>query len=227
MEGRFGILDTPVIFVDAKPRDVNMPVGVAITGSHHYQSLQRRQGFTESGHLKPAGVEDREWNSVLYYLVDIPRDRPPLAGGRHVAVEECVDQRALNGRSIVKLDEREAANVKLLFELYAHQNCTIDGVVERMKELAIGYRPERPDWPRSRSARRCAIAPTVGSRAGAARRENPQIARTDLRWRVDPLRSLRSPDHRRERDQTADRQRVRLLQMLALQHQGAPARPAE
>ena len=56
----------------------------------------------------------------------------------------------VDGRSLVKVDEQAAANVRLIFELYAHQHCTIDGVIERLREKCVAYRPASPNWSRSK-----------------------------------------------------------------------------
>lgn len=56
----------------------------------------------------------------------------------------------VDGRSLVKLDPAPAQNVKLIFDLYAHQNCTIDMVVQRLGEREIAYLPSAPAWTRSK-----------------------------------------------------------------------------
>jgi site-specific DNA recombinase len=54
-----------------------------------------------------------------------------------------------DGRSIVVVEPREAANVRRIFDLYAHHHLTIDGIIERLKRDNIIYRPANPDWARS------------------------------------------------------------------------------
>jgi site-specific DNA recombinase len=55
-----------------------------------------------------------------------------------------------DGRSIVVVEPREAANVRRIFDLYAHHHLTIDGIIERLKRDNIIYRPANPDWARSK-----------------------------------------------------------------------------
>jgi DNA invertase Pin-like site-specific DNA recombinase len=56
----------------------------------------------------------------------------------------------VDGRSIVKLDPAAAQNVRLIFDLYAHHNCTIDMVVRRLGERSVAYLPSAPAWTRSK-----------------------------------------------------------------------------
>ncbi len=54
-----------------------------------------------------------------------------------------------NGRRLVIVDETEAANVKRMFHLYAYENHTLDGIVKRLGEDGIQYRPSSPRWSRT------------------------------------------------------------------------------
>jgi site-specific DNA recombinase len=56
----------------------------------------------------------------------------------------------IEGRSVVVADERRANNVMMIFDLYAHHNCTIDGVIERLREAGIKYTDDAPDWCRAK-----------------------------------------------------------------------------
>jgi DNA invertase Pin-like site-specific DNA recombinase len=55
-----------------------------------------------------------------------------------------------DGRSIVELHEDRAKNIRYLFELYAHQNCTIDMICERLAHEGIKYTDAQPAWTRSK-----------------------------------------------------------------------------
>lgn len=59
----------------------------------------------------------------------------------------------INGRSIVTVDDREAINVRLIFDLYAHHNCTIDTVAAKLAEMGVKYTDATPAWTRSKIAR--------------------------------------------------------------------------
>ncbi|MBA3775267.1 MAG: recombinase family protein, partial [Betaproteobacteria bacterium] len=59
----------------------------------------------------------------------------------------------INGRSLVTVDDREAINVRLIFDLYAHHNCTIDMVAEKLAEMGVKYTDATPAWTRSKIAR--------------------------------------------------------------------------
>jgi len=51
-----------------------------------------------------------------------------------------------NGRGIIEVDPETAANVKRSFHLYAYENLTLDGVIERMAEEGRPYRPSAPKF---------------------------------------------------------------------------------
>ncbi|MBX9787484.1 MAG: recombinase family protein [Pirellulales bacterium] len=51
-----------------------------------------------------------------------------------------------NGRGIIEVDSETAANVKRCFHLYAYENLTLDGVIERMAEEGRPYRPSAPKF---------------------------------------------------------------------------------
>ncbi len=56
----------------------------------------------------------------------------------------------VEGRSLVVVAEQKAKNVRLIFDLYAYQNCTIDGVVQRLADNGINYSDSAPGWCRSK-----------------------------------------------------------------------------
>ncbi len=56
----------------------------------------------------------------------------------------------VDGRSVVVIEEREAANVKYIFNLYAYQNCTLDMVLEKLHSTGRNYTPKQPKWNRSK-----------------------------------------------------------------------------
>ena len=56
----------------------------------------------------------------------------------------------VNGRSIVAVDDREAQNVRLIFDLYAHHHCTIDMIAAKLAEMSINYTNAVPAWTRSK-----------------------------------------------------------------------------
>lgn len=53
------------------------------------------------------------------------------------------------GRGIVEVDPDQASNVKRIFHLYAYENCTIDGVLEKLKIEGRNWRKSQPKFPRS------------------------------------------------------------------------------
>ena len=100
-----------------------------------------------------------------------------------------------DGRSVVELDEGQAKKIRNVFDLYAHQNCTIDLIGERLLREGVKYTDAQPIWPRSKIGKilrdRAYIGElfyrgqwhpgahppiidrvVLGPRAGAARREN-------------------------------------------------------
>ncbi len=54
-----------------------------------------------------------------------------------------------DGRGIVEVDPQEAANVKRIFHLYAYENLTLDGLVERINAEGLIFRASQPKFPRS------------------------------------------------------------------------------
>jgi site-specific DNA recombinase len=54
-----------------------------------------------------------------------------------------------DGRGIVEVDSDAAANVKRIFHLYAYENLTLDGVVERINGEGRVWRKSQPKFPRS------------------------------------------------------------------------------
>lgn len=54
-----------------------------------------------------------------------------------------------NGRRVIALNEREAANVRRMFHLYAYQYHTLEGIVKRFADEGIAYRPGNPKWSRT------------------------------------------------------------------------------
>ncbi len=54
-----------------------------------------------------------------------------------------------DGRRVIELDPVAAANVRRMFQLYAYQNYTLDGIVKRFAEDGIEYRPSTPRWKRT------------------------------------------------------------------------------
>ena len=55
-----------------------------------------------------------------------------------------------DGRSLVQVDEEQAKKVRYIFDLYAHQNCTIDLIVQRLTDEQITYTGVQPEWVRSK-----------------------------------------------------------------------------
>ncbi|MGD9645990.1 MAG: recombinase family protein [Pirellulales bacterium] len=53
-----------------------------------------------------------------------------------------------DGRGIIEVDPATSANVKRCFHLYAYENLTLDGVIERMAEEGRTYRPSSPKFLR-------------------------------------------------------------------------------
>lgn len=54
-----------------------------------------------------------------------------------------------DGRGIVEIDPEAAANVKRIFHLYAFENVTLDGLVERLHAEGRVFRSSQPKFPRS------------------------------------------------------------------------------
>ena len=54
-----------------------------------------------------------------------------------------------NGRRVIELDPVASKNVQRLFHLYAYENCTLEGVVQRLKQEGVEYRPNKPDFSRT------------------------------------------------------------------------------
>jgi DNA invertase Pin-like site-specific DNA recombinase len=54
-----------------------------------------------------------------------------------------------DGRGIVEIEPQEAANVKRIFHLYAFENVTLDGLVERINAEGRVFRQSQPKFPRS------------------------------------------------------------------------------
>jgi DNA invertase Pin-like site-specific DNA recombinase len=54
-----------------------------------------------------------------------------------------------DGRGIVEVDQAAAANVRRIFHLYAYENLTLDGVVERVEAEHLVFRTSTPKFPRS------------------------------------------------------------------------------
>src|SRR5258707_11720230 len=56
----------------------------------------------------------------------------------------------VDGRSLVVMDEQKTKNIRLIFDFYAYQNCTIDGVVQRLADSGIKYSDSAPGWGRAK-----------------------------------------------------------------------------
>ena len=54
-----------------------------------------------------------------------------------------------DGRGMVEIDPVPAANVRRIFHLYAYENLTLDGVVERVNAEGMAFRASQPTFPRS------------------------------------------------------------------------------
>ncbi len=54
-----------------------------------------------------------------------------------------------NGRRIIELDSEAAAKVRRLFHLYAYENLTLDGIIERFEAEGVEYRPTKPKWSKT------------------------------------------------------------------------------
>jgi len=46
-----------------------------------------------------------------------------------------------DGRGMVEIDPIPAANIKRIFHLYAYENLTLDGLVERINAEGMAFRP--------------------------------------------------------------------------------------
>jgi len=66
------------------------------------------------------------------------------------------------GRGIVEVDPDPAANVQRLFQLYAYENCTLDGLIERMRAEGRVWRSSEPQFPRSSVANILKDRPYLG-----------------------------------------------------------------
>ena len=53
------------------------------------------------------------------------------------------------GRGMIEIDPQAAANVKRIFHLYAYENLTLDGLVERINAEGLIFRSSQPKFPRS------------------------------------------------------------------------------
>lgn len=56
----------------------------------------------------------------------------------------------IDGRSLVQIEPEQAKRVRYIFELYAHHNCTIDLIVQRLIDEQIIYKDIQPEWTRSK-----------------------------------------------------------------------------
>ncbi len=54
-----------------------------------------------------------------------------------------------DGRGIIEVDPEPAANVKRIFHLYAYENLTLDGLVEKINTEGRLWRNSQPKFPRS------------------------------------------------------------------------------
>ncbi len=54
-----------------------------------------------------------------------------------------------DGRGVVEVEPQEAANIRRIFHLYAYENLTLDGLVERINAEGMVFRPSLPTFPRS------------------------------------------------------------------------------
>jgi len=54
-----------------------------------------------------------------------------------------------DGRGVIEIDPVQAANVRRIFHLYAYENLTLDGLVERINAEGMVFRPATPKFPRS------------------------------------------------------------------------------
>ena len=53
------------------------------------------------------------------------------------------------GRGMIEIDPQAAANVRRIFHLYAYENLTLDGLVERINAEGLVFRASQPKFPRS------------------------------------------------------------------------------
>ncbi len=53
-----------------------------------------------------------------------------------------------DGRGVIDIDEHAAANVRRMFQLYAYENQTLDGVVQTLADEARVFRPSQSKFPR-------------------------------------------------------------------------------
>ena len=54
-----------------------------------------------------------------------------------------------DGRGLIEIDPQAAANVQRIFHLYAYENLTLDGLVERINAEGLVFRSSQPKFPRS------------------------------------------------------------------------------
>ena len=53
-----------------------------------------------------------------------------------------------DGRGVVEVDQESAANVKRIYQLYAYENMTLDGVTEQINSEGRIFRKSQPNFPR-------------------------------------------------------------------------------
>jgi DNA invertase Pin-like site-specific DNA recombinase len=54
-----------------------------------------------------------------------------------------------DGRGVIEVDSRAAANIRRIFHLYAYENLTVDGLVERVHAEGLIFRTSSPGFPRA------------------------------------------------------------------------------
>lgn len=54
-----------------------------------------------------------------------------------------------DGRGVIEIEPQAAANVKRIFHLYAYDNLTLDGLVEKINAEGMVFRQSQPKFPRS------------------------------------------------------------------------------
>ncbi|MCY4635703.1 MAG: hypothetical protein OXG04_14565 [Acidobacteria bacterium] len=138
---RFRRFDTASIFMQAKPRDMNVVLWFGLLGALFHQLRQLIERVVEVGHLQAARVPDRERDAFLREEARRPGDRLSLAGGSQAAVEDAVDERTLPtpvrpAMSTLTLPiSRLASSIAILTAAAKSRDFSIDFIVRVVQEL--------------------------------------------------------------------------------------------
>ena len=129
---RFRGFDTASIFMEAKPRDMNVVLGFALLGALLYQLRQLAERLVEVGHLQAARVPDRERNTFLRDTACRLRDRLSLTRRCQPAVEEAVNERALADTGAAGDEHVDVSKVASCFvDRFVHSRCQVQTLIHR------------------------------------------------------------------------------------------------